>query len=161
MWEKRKGMHVEDRALLQKHPNILKCIAGYNGNKKQVLKVFIRGKDPAKYQKGKRKTPETFDQSDILQIKKVFGDLQDFQYEIVYVDTKAEEIRKQAQKIKLNEKDSPCIDDSTGMKLGQIIQKHCDKIHASYSNVIGIGMSQVRIDGNAIKKRTMHCSVLP
>lgn len=151
-------MHVEDRPLLKNHPNILKCIAGYNANKQQVLKVFRRGKDPAKGQKGEEGTPWTFDRSDIFEIKEVFGDLHDFKFEIVYVDTKAEEVKKQAQKIKLIEKDSPAIDDSTGMKIGKIIQKHCDTIHASYSNVIGIGISQVRCDGTTIKKEP--CIVL-
>lgn len=151
-------MHVEDRTLFKNHPYILKCLAGYNGNKKQVLKVFLRGRDPAKVKKGEDGTPGTFERSDILQIEEVLGDIHDFQFEIVYVDTKAEEIKKQTQKIKLIEKDSPAIDESTGMKLGQIIQKHCDRIYASYSNVIGIGISQVRCDGTTIKNEP--CIVL-
>lgn len=160
-------MHAEDRTLLKNHPNILKCIAGYNGNQKQVLKVFLRGKDPAKDQKVEEGTPGTSARSDLLHIKNMFGDLHDFQFEIVYVDTKAEEIKKQAQQVKLKEKDSPAIDESTGMKLGQIIQKHCDRIHASYSNVIGIGISQVRFDGETIKKEpciVLYCldkSIIP
>lgn len=167
LWEKRKGMHFEDWTLLKNYPNILKCIAGYSGNEKQVLKVFLRGKDPSKNQKGEEGTPGSLDWSEILQIKEELGDIHDFQFEIVYVETKAEEIKKQAQKIRRIEKDSPAIDDSTWMKLGQIIQKHCDRIHASYSNVIGIGISQVRCDGTAIKKEpciVLYCldkSIIP
>lgn len=78
LWEKRKGMHFEDWTLLKNYPNILKCIAGYNGNEKQVLKVFLRGKDPSKNQKGEEGTPGSLDWSEILQIKEELGDIHDF-----------------------------------------------------------------------------------
>lgn len=142
-------MHFEDRALLKSNPSILKCIAGLNGNGKQVLKVFLLGKSPAKDKKGDERKP--LDQSDISKIKSLFGNLNNYLFETVDIDTKAKEIKKQAQKIKLREKEFPAIDNSTGMKIGQIIQRHSDRIHASYSNVVGIGMSQVRCVGGMIK----------
>lgn len=157
-------MHVEDRTLLQSHPNILKCIAGHNGNGKQVLKVFLRRKNPAKDQKGEGKP---LDQSDVSKIKDLFGNLDDYLFETVDIDTKAKEIKKQAQKITLAEKDLPAIGILTGMKIGQIIQRHSDRIHASYSNVVGIGMSQVRCVGDTIVREpciVLYCldkSIIP
>lgn len=154
-WKKRKGMHVEDRTLLKKYPNIFKCLAGHNVKGEQVLKVFLRGKKPSTV---KEKETEILKKKEValsegerveeisetLEIERWFGDLSNYQFEIVYVDTKSEEVKKKVQKIKLKERDAPAIDKSTGMKLGKIIQEHCDRIHASHSNVIGIGISKVR-----------------
>lgn len=97
----------------------------------------------------------------------MFGNLDDYLFETVDIDTKAKEIKKQAQKITHAEKDLPAIGILTGMKIGQIIQRHSDRIHASYSNVVGIGMSQVRCVGDTIVREpciVLYCldkSIIP
>lgn len=139
-WCKREVL--KDKSILQKQHSIVQFIAGYRGGKKPVVKVYLRKKDE--------------------QVEMLFKNCcklpKDTEYEFVSVVENSKKISKEVEQIKFYEKRASPINISTMKKLGQVIQEQGEKIYARYSNVVGIGVSQVRRVGNIIKEEP--CIVL-
>lgn len=139
-WSKREVM--QDRSILHKHPSIVQFIAGHRGDRKPVIKVYLRNND--------EKAKQFFQNCCSVS--------EDTQFEFVNVAENSKEISKEVEKINLHEKKAPAFKKSAIKKLGEIIQEHGEKIYARYSNVIGIGISQVKHFGSKIQEQP--CIVL-
>lgn len=139
-WCKREVL--KDKSLLQKQHSIVQFIAGYHGGRKPVVKVYLRKKD----------------EQVVMLFKNCCKRPKETEFEFVNIDDDANKISTEVKQIKFYEERARPIDISTMKKLGQVIQEHGEKIYARYSNVVGIGVSQVRRVGNTIKEEP--CIVL-
>uniref|UniRef100_A0A8W8NLM9 Uncharacterized protein n=1 Tax=Magallana gigas TaxID=29159 RepID=A0A8W8NLM9_MAGGI len=119
---------------LQKYPSIIQFIAGHTKDGQIVVKVYLRNDD---------KEAESYFKNGSKMLK-------DTKFEFVCVNKNSKAILKEVEKITHHEKRAPAIDRSTLAKLGNVIQEEGIKIYAQYSNVIGIGISQVRCVGDMI-----------
>lgn len=127
---------------MQNYPSIIQFIAGHTKDGQTIVKVYLRNDD---------KEAESFFKNSSKVSK-------DTKFEFVCVKNNSKAILKEVEKITLHEKRAPAIDRSTLAELGNIIQKEGIKIYAQYSNVIGIGISQVRCVGDMIQNEP--CIVL-
>lgn len=130
---------IPDRSsLLQKYPSVIKFIIGHRGDKKPVLKVYLRNDD---------KNAELF-----------FRNCCSNDTVIEFVHEKTKEMLEQIENIKSNEENAPAIDTSTIKELKKIIQEHGEKTYARYSNIVGLKISNVRCVGDI--KKEEPCIVL-
>lgn len=123
-WQKREV--IEDRTLTN-HQSVLRYIAGVK-NEKPFVKVYLRYED---------KTAMT-----------VFQNLphpKDTVVEFVNITTLAKE-NKSMPKTVNNTKTAMCKD--VRDKLNKIISSRAEIIFANYSNVVGMGISDVRFEGD-------------
>lgn len=140
LWEKREIIKAKDRVLWKDHPAFIKCIAGHNKYGKEVVKVFLRGQKP-----------EKIDEKENL--RKCFKVSKEFELDLVYADTKSEELKTTNDEIRFNELRTKAIDEPTRKELSEIIQKHGDKMYARFSMIVGIGISRVRyVDGKVLEE---------
>lgn len=146
-WRKREVLQVKSKVSMGDCPSILQCIAGYNGDGKEVMKVFVRGKKPES-EKEKKSTK--------VKLRSCFEVPDNYKFEVVYVDTKVKEIKEKTREIKLKEQEfgTLVIDMRTSKLLGEIIKKHSKRIYACFTNVVSIGISKVRCVGNEIRAET-------
>lgn len=119
---------------MQKYPSIIQFIAGHTKDGQIVVKVYLRNDD---------KEAESYFKNGSKMLK-------DTKFEFVCVNKNSKAILKEVEKITHHEKRAPAIDRSTLAELGNVIQEEGIKIYAQYSNVIGIGISQVRCVGDMI-----------
>lgn len=121
----------------------MKYITGYrdSNDKKQVVKVFLRGED---------EETETF-------FKNCCDVSKDIQFEFVNVE-RSKDKNKEVEQLKVLERKAPAVDTSTRKQLKQIIQEQGKKIYALFSNVVGIRIGKPRRVGNSIEKKP--CIVL-
>lgn len=126
---------LQNKRALEKHPSILQYIAGRRLGGQPVVKVFLRDNDKDAQ----------------LDFKNACHVLENTEIEFVNLAEKSKEIQRQAEKIKLCEKNTPAIDKSTRNKIKQIIQEHGGKIYATYSSVVGMRIGKVRCFGDKIE----------
>lgn len=135
-WQKREV--IEDRTLTN-HQSVLRYIAGVK-NEKPFVKVYLRYED---------KTAMT-----------VFQNLphpKDTVVEFVNITTLAKE-NKSMPKTVNNTKTAMCKD--VRDKLNKIISSRAEIIFANYSNVVGMGVSDVRFEGDKMFEEpciVVHC----
>lgn len=135
-WRKREV--IEDRTLTN-HQSVLRYIAGVK-NEKPFVKVYLRYED---------KTAMT-----------VFQNLphpKDTVVEFVNITTLAKE-NKSMPKTVNNTKTAMCKD--VRDKLNKIISSRAEIIFANYSNVVGMGISDVRFEGDKMFEEpciVVHC----
>lgn len=127
---------------MQKYPSIIQFIAGHTKDGQTAVKVYLRNYD---------KEAESFFKNSSKMLK-------DTKFEFVCIKKKSKAILKKVEKLTHHEKRAPALDRSTLAELGKIIQEEGIKIYAQYSNVIGIGISQVRCVGDTLKNEP--CIVL-
>lgn len=139
-WRKREI--IPDKSILQKQPSIVQFIAGYRGERKPVVKVYLREDD--------ERAKMLF--KDCCKVSK------GTQFEFVNVVENSKRISKEVEQINFYEEKAQPIDIVTMKQLGQVIQEHGEKIYAKYSTVVGIGVSQVRRIGKIIQEEP--CIVL-
>lgn len=146
-WRKREVLQYKGKVSTEGCPSILQCIVGHNGDGKEVMKVFVRGEKPES--KKEEKASEA-------QLRSCFKVPDNFNFELVYVDTKFKEIKKKAREIKLKEQDMDTlvIDMPTYKLLGDIIKKHSKIIYACFTNVVSIGISNIRCVGDELRAET-------
>lgn len=130
-WLKREV--IEDKASLREYPYIIKCIAGQRDDK-NVVKVYLSGGNT-------EEAKEAFKEKCKLAIT---------DFEFVNIEEKIE-MPKDVEKIKALEREAPEIDRSTREDLEKIIQKHTDKLYATYSNIIGIRIGR-RVHGDKLEE---------
>lgn len=130
---------IDDKSQLQKYPSVIKYIIGHRGDKKPVLKVYLRNDDGI--------------------AKKFFEKCcsNDTHLEFVHVG-KTEEKLKEVKDMKTYEKNAPAIDAPTMNQLNKIIEDQGEKIFARHSNVVGLQISNVRCVGDL--KKEEPCIVL-
>lgn len=133
---------IQDKSILKDHPTILQYLVGQKADGKQVVKVFLRKEL----------------EEEIKRFKKCCNVSNGIEFEIINVSKKTESILKRIERIRTCERDAQPIDMSTKKSLYEVIQTHGEKIYACYSNVIGIGISPVRCEGETIKNEP--CIVL-
>lgn len=130
---------------LKTTPQILGNIIGTKGDK-TVMKVFLCGGE----------------KEELKQIQDVFNiGCPHIYIEFLNIDSESEVILNDAEKMQLEEKNSTDLDESTKTKLEEVITQNENQLYQSYSNIIGIGMSNVRCDENTFVKKTLYCFVLP
>lgn len=110
------------------------------------MKVFFHG-----CEKEEKKIDDDFK-------KRVFRGSEDITMEFFNVDKKSEIILNEAEKTQQKEEDSTALDESTKKELEEVIKKNQESLHSRYSNIIGIGISNVRCDGETVLKEP--CIVL-
>lgn len=146
LWKKRDI--VQDKPGLKSHQSFLQYIAGLNSNGKPIIKVFFRDDN-------KDNEFESF-------CKGCFTVSDDTYFDFVPVAVKAPREIKKDDKISVEEKKAPAINTFVRRKLKKVIDEQGDTIYAKFSNVIGIGISRVRGDGNNILKEpciVLYCLV--
>lgn len=130
---------IDDKTQLQKYPSVIKYIIGHRGDKKPVLKVYLRNDD--------EKAKSFFEQCCP----------NDTHIEFVHVG-KTEEKLKEVKDMQRYEKNAPAIDAPTMNQLNEIIEDQGEKIFARHSNVVGLQISNVRCVGDL--KKEEPCIVL-
>lgn len=120
---------------MENHPSIMQYIAGHKLDGQPVVKVFLRDNDKDAQ----------------IDFKNACYDLEDTELEFVNVAQKSMEIQRQAEKMKLCERNAPAIDKKTRNEIKQVIQEHGGKIYATYSNVVGMRIGKVRSVGDEIE----------
>lgn len=133
---KRKDM--PDTTVLENTPSIQDYIIGVKGDT-TVIKAFISGDDDEK----KRVEDE-------LNKTCVFS--KDISIEIVNIDEQSESDLNEAEEIQRVEKISTNLNESTRTQLEKVIKKKQNYLYKRYSNIIGIGKSNVRYDGKTFVK---------
>lgn len=123
-WQKRDISHCDH--MLRNYPSVLKYIVGHRGDGKAVVKVYLHSHATEA----------------ILPVLNLLP--KETTLEFVNVQ---DHFRK---KSKQREKEAPPIDRSTRLTLKKIISERGEQIYARYSNVIGIGISAVRREGDGI-----------
>lgn len=139
-------MQFKDKVSLTDCPSFLQCIAGYSGDGNEVMKVFLRGEKPENIKKAEA-TEEKF--------RSWFKVPDNYIFELVYVDTKFNEIKRKNHEKNLKEREeSLVIDMPTYVRIGNIIKNKSEKMYACFTNVISIGISKVRCVGDEIRAET-------
>lgn len=138
LWKKRDFAH--DRKKLESHPSLLQYIAGSNTQNEAVVKIFYRDDN----------TDKEFESF----CKNCCTVSDDTKFEFVSVPKDSKTFKKVST---LEVKKKPSMDDSDKKRLGLFIKENEDKIFASYSNVIGIGIGVNRFDN---KPQDEPCIVL-
>lgn len=133
---------IKDKSILQDHPAILHYIVGQKADGKEVAKVFLKEEI----------------EKDIERFKRCCNVSKGIEFEFVNVSQKPESTLKKIETIRTCERDAQPIDMLTKQSLYKVVQTHGEKIYARYSNVIGIGISPVRCEGERIKNEP--CIVL-
>lgn len=133
---------IKDRSILQDHPTILHYIVGQKADGREVAKVFLKEEI----------------EKDIERFKKCCNVSKGIEFEFINVSQKPESTLKKVETMRTCERDAQPIDMLTRQSLYKVVQTHGEKIYASYSNVIGIGISPVRCEGETIKNEP--CIVL-
>lgn len=146
LWKKRDI--VQDKARLKSHQSFLQYIAGLNSKGKPIIKVFFR------------------DDNEDNEFESFFKGCctvsDDTYFDFVPVAVKAPREIKKDDEITVEEKKAPAINTFVRRKLKKVIDEQGDTIYAKFSNVIGIGISRVRGDGNNILKEpciVLYCLV--
>lgn len=138
-WQKRKV--ILNESVLLRHPSIVRYIAGHRGNRRPVVKVFLRnGSD-----------------KDKLFFKTCCAVTEDTEFEYVNVE-KSKELVLEVEKLKQQERKAPAVDKATRKQLNKIIEEHAEQIYAIYSNVVGMRIGKVRRVGDTIQEEP--CIVL-
>lgn len=138
-WQKRKV--ILNESVLLRHPSIVRYIAGHRGNRRPVVKVFLRnGSD-----------------KDKLFFKTCCAVTEDTEFEYVNVE-KSKELVLEVEKLKQQERKAPAVDKATRKQLNRIIEEHAEQIYAIYSNVVGMRIGKVRRVGDTIQEEP--CIVL-
>lgn len=121
VWKKRelKG----DKEALVKQPPVLHYIAGTK-YENPFVKVFVRQD---------------------LGMKKIF--LEDTTFEFVNVFEKSAK-KRELEKIKSKEKEAPILSDDIRIDMNKIINSQAETIYANHTTVSGLGVSNVRYEGN-------------
>lgn len=132
-WQKRKI--IQDESVLLTHPSIIRYIAGHRGNRRQVVKVFLRN--------GK--------EEDELFFKTCCTVTENTQFEFVNVE-KSKKIEGEVENLRLHEKKAPAVNKATRIQLNRIIEEHAEKIYAIYSHVVGMRIGKVRRVGDTIQE---------
>lgn len=127
-WRKREV--IRDKEALAKYPSISNFIAGTKYGKPYV-KVFLRQED---------EDGEIFIQKHSTLSK-------DTHFEFVNVSAKSTK-RKELEKIKDKEKNAPALPDDVRIHLNKIINSQAEKIYANHTTVSGLGVSNVRYEGD-------------
>lgn len=126
---------IQDKTALEKHPSIMQYIAGRRLDGQPVVKVFLCDDD----------------EDAQIGFKNACYDLEDMELEFLNLAEKSKEIQRQAEKMKLCERNAPAIDKKTRNEIKQVIQEHGGKIYATYSNVVGMRIGKVRRIGDEIE----------
>lgn len=130
---------IPDRSsFLKNYPSVIKFMIGHRGDKKPVLKVYLRNDD---------KNAELF-----------FKNCCSNDTLIECVHKKTKEMLDKIKTIRLYEEEAPAIDTHTIKQLKKIIEDNGEKIYARYSNVVGLQISNVRCVGGI--KKEEPCIVL-
>lgn len=130
---------IPDRSsFLKNYPSVIKFMIGHRGDKKPVLKVYLRNDD---------KNAELF-----------FKNCCSNDTLIESVHKKTKEMLDKIKTIRLYEEEAPAIDTHTIKQLKKIIEDNGEKIYARYSNVVGLQISNVRCVGGI--KKEEPCIVL-
>lgn len=133
---------IRDKITLQKHSSIIRYVAGRRSDGKSVVKVYLHNDD--------KNAEDLF--------TKCCNISKDTKLEFVNVKKMSKLISKEVEQVNLYEKKASPVNKSTLAILGQIVQENGDQIYARYSNVVGIGISPVRFDGDKIQEQP--CIVL-
>ena len=136
-WEKREIIKASGD--LRNHPSVLKYILGRKDSQ-LTLKVFLQDCN------------EKTEQFLKMQGKKLSNETN---YEFVHVNEKLDEMWKEVKEIERIERSAPKIPSSTKLVLNEIVNTEGEKIYAKYSNIVGIGVSNV-LD----KQKNTPCIVL-
>lgn len=113
---------------MREYPSIIRYIAGHKGDGKEAVKVYLSEEDEKAKQFFKK------------ECRKV---LKDPDFEFVSFEKK-KKIQDEKEKLERFEEGVSVIENPDRIKLTQLIQDCEDKIHAIYSNVTGIAISNVR-----------------
>lgn len=145
-WKKK---DMPDTAILKKNPHILHYITGVHGNK-TVLKCFVRGDD-----KEEKKIEDELK-------KEWFPHLKYLQIEFFNIDKESEGISNDEQEIEEEEKISMNLEEPTRTQLEEVITKNQNHLYQRYSNIIGIGISNVRCERKEKERKFLKepCIVL-
>lgn len=127
---------------LKRNPHLLHSIIGVKDGRR-IIKGFIRGGD-----KDEKKIK--------ARLKRLFPPCT--QIALFNIDKQSESISDEAKMIQSEEENSPDLDESTKIRLDKVIEKSQNHLYKTSSNIIGIGISNVRYDGNAFLKEP--CIVL-
>lgn len=126
---------IQDKTALEKHPSIMQYIAGRRLDGQPVVKVFLCDDD----------------EDAQIGFKNACYDLEDMELEFLNLAEKSKEIQRQAEKMKLCERNAPAIDKMTRNEIKQVIQEYGGKIYATFSNVVGMRIGKVRRIGDEIE----------
>lgn len=107
------------------HPSIVRYIAGHRGNRRPVVKVFLRNGN----------------KEDELFFKTCCTVTKNTQFEFVNVE-QSKKIEGEVENLRLHEIKAPAVDKATRIQLNRIIEEHAEKIYSIYSNVIGMRIGQ-------------------
>lgn len=125
-WENRDI--IKDKEALKNHQSIICYIAGRR-NGWPVVKVLLRYYDKDAYAVFKANT----------------------NIQLVTIAARFQELSEEMKKIKMYENEAPFIKTSTKLDISQVINNQARSLYAKYSNVIGLGISNVRYDAGNIK----------
>lgn len=134
-WKKK---DMPDTVILEKNPSIEDYIAGVKGIKR-VLKVLMTGDDDEE----KRVEHD---------LKKACIPLEGISIEIVNIDKNSGSTSKEENKIQREEENCPDLDESVKTKLEKFLEKKQNYLYKRYSNIIAIGISNVRSCGDLFLK---------
>lgn len=137
-WKKRDELH-QFKEIFESNPSILTFLAGTR-NGLPVVKVFLTGDD--------KKDVE-------IQLREKYPAVP---FEFVDIDTESENILKNMEKVEKREQSAPEIDKETRKLMNEVVKRHAEKILANHSGVIGIEISNVRLDNN--EEKNEQCIVL-
>lgn len=130
-WQKREV--IEDKKTFAKHPSISNCIAGIKYGK-PFVKVFLMHGD---------EHGEFYDSNQSL-------NLEDTQFEYVNVSAQSKKKEEEFEILKGKEKEAPVLPNDIRNKLSEIINRQAEKIYAKHTTVTGIGVSNVRYEGDTL-----------
>lgn len=116
-----------------KHPSISNCIAGIKYGK-PFVKVFLMHGD---------EHGEFYDSNQSL-------NLEDTQFEYVNVSAQSKKKEEEFEILKGKEKEAPVLPNDIRNKLSEIINRQAEKIYAKHTTVTGIGVSNVRYEGDTL-----------
>lgn len=149
-WKKTEILKFNENMSLEGCPTVLQCIAGHNRDGKEVMKVFLRGEKPDSEK----------EESTREQLRKCFKVPDNYIFELVYVETKSKEIKKNNLELKRKKQDNSVSDKARWEHFGDVIKQHSKKIFACFTNVVSIGISKERVEKDEIFDEvciTLYC----
>lgn len=131
-WQKR--THFKEDSKLKSLNTVLKYITGRK-NGRPCVKVFLKNDDKEE----ENKKVEKF----FREKGKYLSNQADTDFEMISIEKESEQMWDEVQEIEKREEKAPEIPESTRDILEEIINSEGDKIYSRYSNVVGIGISNV------------------
>lgn len=136
LWKKREVL--ENEAKLESHPSFLQYIAGNDWLGMPIVKMFYRDDN----------TDDNFQSFCKSCCKKTLNT----KFTFVPVAVKSPREVEESSMKKGEEKKAAILNNSVRKELTDIIEEQQERVYALYSNVIGIGISQVKLDGNTTQE---------